>query len=435
MPRWYTRPAVPVMRFARDIIGRIASSIRRPRTLAATICVLALLGATAAVAHNLIERSQTVRVTMVSPPPKAEPEDPGIEDLSPPSLPTGALTVPDAPAVRKGVFPGFTLSCGPLLGARSESARGADDDINGHSNCELTSKSQFAGVVRLECADLPIAVTCSIFRNPIVLAPGAVEKFQFQFKGEPEATGTFTVNLVGTSGPLVQKFPFRLSLNARPPAVRISCDPSSLVIPEGQSRTTRCSVESVRGLSGSVALECPGPPGHIDCRFEPQNLGIPKGGAASTDVTFTVSPRHFPGDYNGYFVVVQDGRRVGNHAVPVVVPQWPDFKIGCAASSVTVPQGGRQSLGCTISSVAGFAEPVEVRCSQAPYEPSSTDYWHLTEQCEFSQNPVTPPADGSATFVVTFNAENVNPGTYKLWILGSYDSLGRHWPVEVTVTS
>jgi hypothetical protein len=72
----------------------------------------------------------------------------------------------------------------------------------------------------------------------------------------------------------------------------------------------------------------------------------------------------------------------------------PDFTIGASPSSLTVTQGGNGTSTITITSLNGFNSATTLSASGLPSGVTAA----------FSTNPLTPPANGSATSTLTLTA-------------------------------
>lgn len=75
------------------------------------------------------------------------------------------------------------------------------------------------------------------------------------------------------------------------------------------------------------------------------------------------------------------------------VAAGPDFTISATPSAATVNSRGSVTSTIAVTSVAGFSSPVTLSCSSLPGDAT----------CSFSQNPLTPSANGSATATVTIS--------------------------------
>jgi Beta-propeller repeat/Abnormal spindle-like microcephaly-assoc'd, ASPM-SPD-2-Hydin len=75
------------------------------------------------------------------------------------------------------------------------------------------------------------------------------------------------------------------------------------------------------------------------------------------------------------------------------VASQPDFTISASPASATVSSPGTIMATITVASVDGFTSPVTLGCSSLPGDAT----------CSFSQNPLTPAANGTASSTVTIS--------------------------------
>jgi hypothetical protein len=104
----------------------------------------------------------------------------------------------------------------------------------------------------------------------------------------------------------------------------------------------------------------------------------------------------------------------------------PDFTIGASPSSLSIPQGGNGTSTITITSLAGFNAATTLSASGLPAGVTAG----------FGTNPVTPPANGSATSTLTLTASGTaTTGTTNITITGTSGSLVHTATIAITVTS
>jgi hypothetical protein len=104
----------------------------------------------------------------------------------------------------------------------------------------------------------------------------------------------------------------------------------------------------------------------------------------------------------------------------------PGFTVGASPSSVTVTQGSNASSTITVTSQNSFNSAVTLSNSALPSGVTAS----------FSPNPVTTPANGSATSTLTFTAAaNATTGTSNVTITGTSGSLVQTTTIALTVTA
>lgn len=102
----------------------------------------------------------------------------------------------------------------------------------------------------------------------------------------------------------------------------------------------------------------------------------------------------------------------------------PDFTIGASPSSVTVTQGGNGTSTITITSLNGFNSATTLSASNLPSGVTAA----------FSPNPVTPPANSSASSTLTITASGTaTTGTSNITITGTSGSLVHNTTIALTV--
>ena len=102
----------------------------------------------------------------------------------------------------------------------------------------------------------------------------------------------------------------------------------------------------------------------------------------------------------------------------------PDFTIGASPSSVTVTQGGTGTSTITITSLNGFNSATTLSASNLPSGVTAA----------FSPNPVTPPANSSASSTLTLTASGTaTTGTSNITITGTSGSLVHNTTIALTV--
>ncbi|HKV82076.1 MAG TPA: hypothetical protein VJP02_28265 [Candidatus Sulfotelmatobacter sp.] len=104
----------------------------------------------------------------------------------------------------------------------------------------------------------------------------------------------------------------------------------------------------------------------------------------------------------------------------------PDFTIGASPSSVTVNQGSNGTSTITITSLNGFNAATTLSASGLPSGVTAA----------FSTNPVTPPANGSATSTLTLTASSsATIGTSTVTITGTSGSTTHTTTINLTVNT
>src|SRR3982075_138537 len=104
----------------------------------------------------------------------------------------------------------------------------------------------------------------------------------------------------------------------------------------------------------------------------------------------------------------------------------PDFTIAASPSSVTINQGSSGTSTITISSLNGFNSATTLSASGLPSGVTAA----------FSTNPVTPPANGSATSTLTLTASGTaTTGNATVTVTGTSGALTHSTTIALTVTA
>jgi hypothetical protein len=104
----------------------------------------------------------------------------------------------------------------------------------------------------------------------------------------------------------------------------------------------------------------------------------------------------------------------------------PGFTVAASPSAVSVTQGSNASSTITVTSVNGFNSATTLSLSALPSGVTAA----------FSTNPVTPPANGSATSTLTFTASaTATTGTTNVTVTGTSGSLVQTTTIALTVTA
>ena len=104
----------------------------------------------------------------------------------------------------------------------------------------------------------------------------------------------------------------------------------------------------------------------------------------------------------------------------------PGFTVSASPSAVSVAQGSNASSTITVTSQNGFNSATTLSVSGLPSGVTAA----------FSTNPVTPPANGSATSTLTFTASGTaTTGTTNVTVTGTSGSLVQNTTIALTVTT
>ena len=118
--------------------------------------------------------------------------------------------------------------------------------------------------------------------------------------------------------------------------------------------------------------------------------------------------------------------RIANFKFPTCGSSTPDFTIGASPSSLTIAQGSSGTSTITITSLNSFNSATTLSASGLPGGVTAA----------FSTNPVTPPANGSATSTLTLTASGTaTTGNATVTVTGTSGALTHSTTIALTVTA
>ncbi len=212
-----------------------------------------------------------------------------------------------------------------------------------------------------------------------------------------------------------------LAPSSSSPSFTLSDSPSSLTITQGNSGTSTITVNDVDGFTGSVTLAASGLPSGVTATFgtNPTTgtsvLTLTASSTATTG-TATVTITGTSGSLTATTIL----------ALTVNSSATPNFSVSASPTSVTVTQGSSGTSTITVTSTGGFNSATTLSASGLPSGVTAT----------FSTNPVTPPANGSATSTLTLTASSsATVGTATVTITGTSGSTSHSTTITLTVNA
>jgi subtilase family serine protease len=206
------------------------------------------------------------------------------------------------------------------------------------------------------------------------------------------------------------------------PSFTLSDSPSSLTITQGGAGgTSTITVNDLGGFTGSVTLTASGLPSGVTAVFNPNPtsttsiLTLTASGSATTG-TATVT------------ITGTSGSLMATTTLSLTVNPagTPNFTISASPSSLTIKQGSNGTSTITITSQNGFNSATSLTATGLPSGVTAA----------FSPNPVTPPANSSATSTLTLTAAaNATVGTATVTVTGTSGSLSHSTNISLTVSS
>src|SRR6202044_2979063 len=175
------------------------------------------------------------------------------------------------------------------------------------------------------------------------------------------------------------------------PSFTLSDSPSSLTITQGGSGTSTITVNDLNGFAGSVTLAASGLPSGVTAAFGTNPT------TGTSVLTLTASSTATTGSAT-VTITGTSGSLTASTTLALTVNSTatPNFSVAASPTSVTVTQGASGTSTITITSTGGFNSATTLSASGLPTGVTAA----------FSTNPVTPPANGSATSTLTLTASS-----------------------------
>jgi len=316
--------------------------------------------------------------------------------------------------------PDFSLSASPSSVTVAQGSSGT-------STITVTSLNGFNSATTLSASGLPSGVTATFSTNPVTPpANGTATSVLTLTASSTATTGTATVTITGTSGSTTHTTTVTLTVNP-PPNFSVSASPSSLTINQGSNGTSTITVTSLNGFNSATTLSASGLPSGVTAAFSPNPVTPPANSSASSTLTLTASSTATTGTAT-VTITGTSGSLVQSTTITLTVntAAQPNFTIGASPSSVTVTQGGNGTSTITITSQNSFNSATTLSATGLPSGVTAA----------FSTNPVTPPANGSATSTLTLTASaTATTGTATVTVTGTSGSLTHSTTISLTVNS
>jgi subtilase family serine protease len=205
------------------------------------------------------------------------------------------------------------------------------------------------------------------------------------------------------------------------PSFTLSDSPSSLTITQGGSGTSTITVNDLNGFAGSVTLAASGLPSGVTAAFGTNPT------TGTSVLTLTASSTATTGSAT-VTITGTSGSLTASTTLALTVNSTatPNFSVAASPTSVTVTQGTSGTSTITITSTGGFNSATTLSASGLPSGVTAT----------FSTNPVTPPANGSATSTLTLTASSsATVGTATVTITGTSGSTTHSTTIALTVNA
>jgi len=211
------------------------------------------------------------------------------------------------------------------------------------------------------------------------------------------------------------------------PDFTIGASPTSVTVNQGSSGTSTITVTSLSGFNSATTLSASGLPSGVTAAFSANPVTPPANGSATSTLTLTASSTATTGAAT-VTITGTSGATTHNTTISLTVnvPAQPNFTISASPTSVAVTQGGNGTSTITIASQNSFSSATTLSATGLPTGVTAA----------FSTNPVTPPANGSATSTLTLTASaTATVGTATVTVTGTSGSLTHSTTIALTVNS
>jgi subtilase family serine protease len=205
------------------------------------------------------------------------------------------------------------------------------------------------------------------------------------------------------------------------PSFTLSDSPGSLTITQGGTGTSTITVTDIGGFTGSVTLAASGLPSGVTAAFGTNPT------TGTSVLTLTASSTATTGSAT-VTITGTSGSLTATTTLALTVNSTatPNFTIAASPTSVAVTQGASGTSTITITSTGGFNSATTLSASGLPSGVTAA----------FATNPVTPPANGSATSVLTLTASSsATVGTATVTITGTSGSTSHSTTIALTVNA
>jgi hypothetical protein len=247
-----------------------------------------------------------------------------------------------------------------------------------------------------------------------------------------DCTFWFTEEYMKTTGSFnwntrIASFKFPSCGSTATPDFSIAASPTSLTINQGSSGTSTITITSLNGFNAATSLSASGLPSGVTAAFSTNPVTPPANGSANSTLTLTASGTATTGTAT---VTVTGTSGALTHSTTITLTvnpaATPNFTIGASPSSLTITQAGNGTSTITITSQNSFSSATTLNASGLPSGVTAA----------FSTNPVTPPANGSASSTLTLTASaTATTGNATVTVTGTSGSLTHSTSIALTVNS
>jgi kumamolisin len=314
--------------------------------------------------------------------------------------------------------PNFTISASPTTVS-------VQQGNNGTSTITTAVSGGFDSAIALSATGQPTGVTVS-FSPTSIAAPGSGTSTMTMAVASTTATGTYTITVSGNGDSITNTTTVTLTVTAAPvPSFTLTASPTSVSVVQGNNGTSTITTAVSGGFDSAIALSATGQPTGVTVSFSPTSIAAP--GSGTSTMTMAVASTTATGTYT--ITVSGTGDSITHTAtVALTVTSAPvaGFTVSASPTSLTVLQGSKGTSTITVTSQNSFNSATTLSATGLPSGVTAA----------FSTNPVTPPANGSATSTLTLTASSTATlGTATITVTGTSGSLSNSASIALTVSA
>ncbi len=209
------------------------------------------------------------------------------------------------------------------------------------------------------------------------------------------------------------------------PSFVLTMNPSTMSLDQGASLTSKVSIISVNGFSGTVSLSLFFAGSKLPATLNPTSVTVPINGTAKSTLTVTASSN--VGTYNIVVIGIATSHGKTTYAsseLSVQIVSNQDFAITSSPSSITNNFGTSNITTITVTSLNGYTGTVSLTFT-APF-----GYITLTG----SQNPLTLSSGGAASTTLNITTSLITKlGAYNITVTGTAGSRTHSTTISLTV--
>jgi uncharacterized membrane protein len=275
--------------------------------------------------------------------------------------------------------------------------------------------SGLSSAVALSATGLPTGVTAS-FTSPSLSASGS-SNLQLTI-GSKVAAGTYSINVVGSSGTLKAQSALSITVAAPvAPVLSLAAASTKLSIAAGAHGTVALSSTGNSGISSAVAFSIGGLPTGMTASFSPASIAAP--GTGSSTLTLSNSSAVAGGSYT-VTVTAKSGSTAKSLSLTVNVPA---MTASLNSSTMTLASTTSKSVTLTTKALGGFSERVSFSVSGLPSGVAAT----------FGSASIAAPGAGSSTVQFTASS-SAKQGVASVTLTASGGGVTVTLPLTLTVT-